>query len=285
MNKMVMILSVVGVAAGCGRFQVDEAEEVGQTVGDVFASYDEAGQGAGLAWTPMYRRDLSRGTLLDRALDLAMPSAQAATCNAVRFAQCVSGTKSKDLAGCSFGGVDLAGTVELSFSQTDCSLGLAGDTVTRTADFTLTGRRGATLTVSSAGGGQQVTRTDTGWTYRVLGLHREMSGPLGKKLFDIDTRTTADIGVTGNSRANRVVSGGTLEIRHNLAKYTTTLSPSQLVWTATCNCPVSGELTGTVARDDGEVKDASLLVTGCGTATVTLGDESKDVVFDRCSGV
>jgi hypothetical protein len=271
--------------AACGRFAPDEVEEVGHAVGDAFASLDESGQGGGFAYVaPLRRPELMRGSVGERLLEALLPAAHATGCWSIGFSACANGVRERDFGNCTLGSAELAGSATLTFSNDTCSLANTGDSVTREAEFTLTGRRNATLRVSSEGGGQIVTRTATGWSYRVLGMHRVMTTAAGRTFFDIETRTLADIGVTGSSRSTRVVSGGELEVRHNLAKYTTVLAPNELAWSATCNCPVSGTLSGTSTSDDGEAKTASIAITGCGRATVTIGDESRDLTFDRCSG-
>src|SRR4029078_7580121 len=129
-----------------------------------------------------------------------------------------------------------------------------GDAVTRTANFTLTGLYGGTLAVSAPGGGQTLTRTAAGYEYTVGGMQRVLRGPGGRTLFDVSTRTTAPIVVTGSSRTDLVIAWGGVEINHNVAGYTVNLTAQNLTWTPSCNCASSGTLTGTVAggRFDGK---------------------------------
>ncbi|MCM2322947.1 MAG: hypothetical protein NDJ90_06760, partial [Oligoflexia bacterium] len=58
-------------------------------------------------------------------------------------------------------------------------------------------------------------------------------------------------------------------------------SPSNVTWTSTCNCAVNGTWNGTCS--DG--KTASLDITGCGTATLTIDAITQDVAFDRCYAI
>jgi hypothetical protein len=160
-----------------------------------------------------------------------------------------------------------------------------GDTVTRTADFTLTGPYGGTLMVSSAGGGQTVTRTAAGFDYSVQGMKRVLTTAAGRTLFDIDTRTTAPLVVTGSSRADFKIVSGTLEVIHNLAAYTVALTPDNLAWSASCNCAVSGTLTGTVTGGKLSGKSTSVTLTGCGQADVTVDGDTEHVTLDRCSSL
>jgi hypothetical protein len=83
-----------------------------------------------------------------------------------------------------------------------------------------------------------------------------------------------------------VITGGTLVVQHNLANYSVSLTPDNLTWTPTCNCPSSGSLTGTVTStgpDDG--KSATVTLTGCGTADVAINGETESVTLDRCGAI
>jgi hypothetical protein len=174
------------------------------------------------------------------------------------------------------------GSVELSFSESTCSMSLLNDSVTRVANFTITGPRGATLTVSADGGGQRLTRNGSGFNflYAVNGMERSAEDGKGKKLFDIATKTTSDISVTGENRRNRVMNGGVLEVTHKLAQYTTTLTPNNVTWNETCNCAVSGSFTGTAS---GSISGPyTLEITGCGTAKLTFNGKTQSIDFDRC---
>ncbi len=286
--KSIRLLAVVAVAlGGCGSSGVDDVEEVGHAAADVMASLDETGTSGTLAWNaaPIDRPGFDR-SIFDRASELAMPSAYAAVCwarPALQFSTCDNGVRTKDFGSCTLGLSTLEGDVTLTFSDPACTFEV-GSSVTRTADFKLTGRRNATLTVSSPGGGQRVTHTaPNGYTYEVLGMERIMTSRAGETLFDIATKTDEPLVVTGTSRATRVINSGKLEIEHKLAGYTLTLVPENLTWDGTCNCPVSGKLTGSITGGKNSGDTASVEFQGCGSGTVTVGGESKTVSFDRCS--
>jgi hypothetical protein len=155
--------------------------------------------------------------------------------------------------------------------------------VTRTADFTLVGPRGGTIAVTAPNGGQKVTRTATGFTYSVGGMKRVATGAGGATLFDVETKTLSDITITGATRATRNVNGGELEVKHLRRGYTIVLAPENLQWSGTCNCPVSGKLTGTVT--DGGTGTVTLEMTGCGTATLTTPNDSENITFERCGSI
>ena len=205
-----------------------------------------------------------------------MPSAYAASCWPSTFSACDAGVRTREFADCTIGAATLEGSVTLTFTRTAaCALLTDGDAVTRTADFTLTGLYGGTLDVTSPGGGQTVTRTATGFEYTVGGMQRVLTGPGGRTWFDVTTRTTAPIVVTGSGRTDLVIASGMLEVSHNVAGYTVTLAPTNLTWNASCNCAVSGTLTGTIAGGPFDGESAAVTLTGCGQADVTMATRPK----------
>jgi hypothetical protein len=279
---------LVLVGAGCGG-RVDADDEVGQAVGDVMASFDEAGEGGGLALRgPGLRRDdLTRPGGWDRMLELAVPSAHAETASpcltTARLTACSSGVRTRSFDGCGIGSATLFGAVTLTFSDATCRFP-EGASVTRTADFGITGPRGAELRVSSPGGGQKVTRTADGATYAVLGLNRTLTSAAGRKLLDLTARTTTDISVRGTSRANRVFTGGSLQVVDQVSGRTMSLSPKDVTWTAGCPCATSGRWEGTVSAA-GEAERAFVVeLNGCGRANVTVDGASSAIELDRCGG-
>jgi hypothetical protein len=277
---------MVAAAAGCRkRGGEDEIDQIAASVGEVMSSLDESVSGGATTAMLPYRRmpDLFEPPLWRRAMDAVIPSAYAASCWEPTFSACsASGVRTKDFGNCNIGLATLSGTVTLTFTRPACVVTTAGDAVTRTADFTLTGLYGGTLEVTSPGGGQTLTRTAGGFDYSVGGMERILTGGGGRTLFDIATRTTAPIVVTGTSRADmKIVSGG-FEIDHKLAGYKVTLTADNLTWTSNCNCASSGTLTGTVSGGRRAGKSASVTITACGEADVTIDGETESVTLDRC---
>ena len=282
------VLAISAAATGCRRLGDDESAQIGAAVGEVMSSLDDSAQGSAatamLPSLPMRRvPDELRGPAWRRALDAVFPSAYAATCVDAAFSACDAGVRARTFDGCSLGLATLAGSVTLTFNRsTVCLLATDGDAVTRTADFTLTGLYGGTLAVSSPGGGQTLTKTAGGFEYAVGGMERVLTGPGGRTLFDVGTRTTAPIVVTGSSRANLMIVSGALEVNHQLAGYKVTLVPDNLAWSASCTCAVSGSLTGTVSGGKHDGKAASVTLTGCGEADVTIDGQTDSITLDRC---
>jgi hypothetical protein len=281
-----VVLTVLVAAAATGCRQKDEAEQIGETVGEAMSSLDESVAGGGAtAMLPLRRMpDALRGPLWQRAMDAVIPSAYAASCWEPTFTACdASGVRTKDFGGCTIGSATLAGTVTLTFNRPLCVVLTAGDAVTRTANLTLTGAYGGTLEITSPGGGQTLTKTAAGFDYTVGGMERVLTGPGGRTLFDVATRTIAPIVVTGSSRADLKIVSGSLEVDHRLAGFKTTLTADNLAWTASCNCATSGTLSGTISGGKHDGKSAAVTLTGCGEADVTIDGETKSVELDRCA--
>lgn len=291
-RSAVLGLVVVTLApAGCRRKADDVEGQIAAAVGETMASLDESVQG-GMATAmdlapPVWRTPEGlRGPLWRRAVDWMVPPAYAASCWDARFTPCAGGLRTKAFETCTIGRATLDGSVSLQFSpNAACVVATAGDSVTRTASFTLTGAYGGTLTVSSPGGGQTITKTAAGFDYSVQGMQRVLTGPAGRKLFDVTTRTTSPIVVTGTSRADLVIVSGGLEVSHNLAGYKVMLVPQNLAWSASCNCAVSGTLSGTVIGGRSDGRSASIELVGCGEAELTLDGETSLVTLDRCAPI
>ena len=274
----------------CRKATLADQDQIGAAVGEVMASLDEATRGSGAnAYRPSFpilrMPDEFRGPRWRRAFDWVAPVAYAGSCVQSLFTMCSAGARARTFDQCQVGAATLNGTVTLAFSDgAGCTMSSAGQYVTRTADFALTGPYGGTLVVSAPAGGQTLTRLSDGFDYIVGGMRRVLTGPTGRALFDISTRTTAPIHLTGTSRADLVMVSGALEVSHNLAGYKVTLAPQNLAWASTCNCAVSGQLTGTIAAG-GKLngKTATVVLTGCGQADVTVDGDTESVTLDRCA--
>ena len=188
--------------------------------------------------------------------------------------------------GCTVGAIAVDGSVNLTFSDAAaCNIATVGDSVNRTGSLTLSAP-GGSLAITTPGGGQTLTRTANGFTFAVAGMERVLTLASGRTLFDISTMTTTPLTITGSSRADMVMVGGTLVVTHHLAGYSVSLTPNNLTWTPTCNCASSGSLTGTVSgggKDDG--KSATVTITGCGTADVTIDGDTESVTMERCAAI
>ena len=75
---------------------------------------------------------------------------------------------------------------------------------------------------------------------------------------------------------------GQPEIDHKVAGYKVTLTANNLAWTSNCNCASSGTLSGMVSGGKHDGKSASVTITGCGEADVTIDGDTESVSIDRC---
>lgn len=297
MKKLFIVLIALSIwsckkADSSGNYSVDTTGESGQQVGDAMASVDESGgntngaiaslevQSYERAFARLANRDIST---TQAALLRLFPQAQAASCNAVAFASCNANQKIRTLDGCTtFGGGVMSGNVTLNFSGTgaaSCTIPMAADAVTRVPNFSLTGLRGATFSVS--GSGQTLTRVGaTSFSFANAGVRRSFVTPKGDTILDISTSTTSPISVTGNSRSTRTISGGALNVVNNLSGVSCSISPSSVSWTSSCNCPTSGSWSGSCS--DSTSLSVAFSST-CGQATVTKGTEVSTITMDRCN--
>lgn len=275
----------------CAEDEVNPADiqETGQQIGDVMASVDESGgtSDGTIAFMEGQRKFLAikeeklpRNIIRD-VFDLFTPikSAQAVACKDTTYSSCTSSSKVRDLAGCTIGSAEFTGSVTLNFSNASCLMSTNGNTVDRTPNFSVTGRRNATLTVSKTGSvGQRLQKTGTSsFSFSNDGIRRVFTAE-GVDLFDFTTTTTSNIAVTGTSRSDRVMTGGTLRVTNNKTALTCDYSPTNVAWSSSCNCASSGAWSGNCS--DG--KTSELTITGCGTATLTINDSSENLQFDRC---
>ena len=292
LRKEWALLLLALVAFGCGK-----KDSIDDSVGDaVESAVTTAGgvadeqAGSGFAVAPMTRAERLlaelEGTLLPKAWAIMSCSGRAVAASCA-----VSAPYTRSVSyDCTMGTFGMSGTVTLTYSSSACNLASANDSVTRTYDMTVTGPRGGSLrrftTVhtdyrgNSISGGGRITKTASGYTLEVLGNNRVLSAN-GNSLFDISVRTTSPINVTGGLlRAGRVMDGGAVEVIHNKAQFTATWIPSQVTWTAGCCYPTSG--TASLELSGSQTGTASVTFTGCGTATVTKGDTTKDITLANC---
>jgi nitrous oxide reductase accessory protein NosL len=306
MKKQLWITNLLFAAllVGCSsddKIASDENDETAQQVGETMAAIDETGGSDGEialqhSIEKTFRKYAPRELRKSSLKDFVIPKAYAASClSASTFGACeeldpttFSITHTFD--DCTLGLATFKGDVTLIWEGdgvTTCELGLDGDSITRIPDFTVTGLRGAKLTVAKVGsfgqrlqliGGVGVNRE---FEFRNDGIQRVFETNTGTKLLDFTSSVTDPILITGTTRSNRVVDGGILKVVNNLTDVSCELEPSNVEWSSTCNCAVSGEWTGSCSNG----KSFKVDITECGKATVTSGGETADVEFDRCVGI
>lgn len=298
MKKLLITILVLSVW-GCKKnasdeyYSVDSTAEAGQQVGDAMAAIDESGGNTNGSIAKIDKKAIERAfarfapneiSTSQAFMSRLFPNAEATACNAVAFSACSSGSRVKSFSGCStFAGGEMSGNVTLNFTGSgvgSCTIPANNDVVSRVPNFSITGLRGATFSVTATSSGQSLKRTG-GSTYEFTnsGIRRSFTTPKGTTLLDITTTTGSAISVTGNSRASRTVSGGSLIVTNNLNSASCTLTPSSVSWSSGCNCPTAGSWSGSCT--DGANFEVAFGST-CGEATVTKGSGSSTVVMDRC---
>lgn len=218
--------------------------------------------------------------------------AYAATCQRALYASCSGGVRSANYNQCDIMGTaaNLYGQVSLTYSDAACSMAANGNTVTRTYNIEINGPRGGQISHSSDnrsdyrgtsyGGGGRLTKTASGWNAEILGRNSVLSFR-GRTIFDVSVRTLSAMGLTGSlSRSSRVLSGGQLEINHNVAGFTAIMSPTNLQWNNTCCHPVSGSLS--VTYSGSKTGNATVTFSGCGSASVNQGGQVSTINMSYC---
>lgn len=317
MKKTVLILAASLSLFGCKKdgdeTTAADIEETAQQIGDVMASMDEQGGDDGSVVASeniRIRKTFERynqdppASVANNVMSILVSPAEAVACYTsgvgYGWGTCTGRTLTRSFNDCSIGTTAvLSGDVTLTWSGsgTNCTWGgapVAGDAIKRVPNFTITGRRGATLTVSAkkvdgttVSNGQLLSFVSGSSPNMVFnftndGVRRKFTSVAGATLFDQTTTVASGtpIVVTGNSRSNRIMNGGFLVVTDTLNGVICQFSPSNVTWNSTaCNCPVQGSWSGSC--DNG--KSVSLDITGCGTGTYSEGSETTSVTFDRCS--
>lgn len=290
-------VAVLMVLGGCGKSDSADIEETAQQVGDVMASIDEAGGNSSGSIAAVSvgeelgaRRAFARvapSEVRDSWLaSIFAPSAYATSCAFSSFSSCSSNVITRTWGGCTIGTATLTGTVTFTWGDgaASCTMSSSGHSVARDPSFTITGRRGGTMTVSKTGTvGQKITRGSSAgaFTFTNDGIRRVIASSGGETLFDFTTSTTSAISVSGASRSGRSISGGALRVTNNASGVYCDFTPSSVTWSSGCNCPTSGSFSASCS--DG--KSASISLTGCGTADFTLGEDTQSLSFDRCYSI
>ena len=288
-----ILLGACGPAVpGVSSTTTNEVIELGNDVSDVASSVDESGGSTGnLAFVERAQKSFAR--LVPAEFSKSgfnfhwIADAQAAICSSAIFGACTANSVVRNYAGCTVDTSTFTGTVAITWGGASiaCHPAASGDTITRVPSFQITGPQGSTYSVTNVGAvGQQIrltnfaasaTRTQT---FTSDGIRRIVTSSTGTTLYDTTQSTTAPITITGTTRTNRTMNGGTVRIQNNLTGTTCDFSPTLVSWTGGCNCPTSGSWAGTCT--DG--RTSTILMTACGFGTVTLASGSEDVHFDRC---
>ncbi len=304
MKKLIGLLFILTtIFSGCRgasddtTYSIDSAAESAQQVGDAMASVDEFGGSTGGAITTneikSYEKAFARinknqnsSEILSAKVkfDLLIPKAQAAACNTVAFGGCSANQKIRIFSDCTTAGNGtMSGNMTLTFTGTGagtCTIPANTDSVSRIPNYTISGLRGATFTVSAPTTGQTLTRTAAStMSLSNAGIKRTFTTPKGTKLLDITTTTGTPLTVNGNARTGRTITAGTLVVTNNLTTVTCTLTPAGIAWTAGCNCPTAGTWSATCS----DTSTYSMAYSStCGETTFTKASVGVPLTMDRC---
>jgi hypothetical protein len=270
------------VATSCGRGLELEENDIANAAGETMASLDEAAVGTANLQQNLEEKESS-------VPGIAEFSSTSCGFSGIDFTACSSGVRTRSWGGCTLIGATVEGTVTLTFSQSNCTMSSSGNSVTRTPNMTITGRRGRTLTITTATGGsfqgQRITRGASAGTFtvEVSKLRRVATDATSTTTLNIESNTGTAMTMTGAIRTGRKLDGGTLIITDALNSQTYTLTPEAVTWDGTCNCASSGQWTGTVATTGSSTTSTiTIRITACGSADVTLNGVTTSVTLDRC---
>lgn len=296
LNKLITLAVVLAITQGCAKKAADsdDTSSVNSTeaviesgVSVISGSLDDQSNSS-FAYMSVNSNSVWATLLLDKAFAASCSRAYAQTCN--------SGIREIDYSSCTLpsGVRTLSGKVNLAFSDSSCSMSTAGDYVVRTYNTEISGPRGGVVYNSSDskadyrggssntyGGGAKITKSASGHNLDILGKHKSMIKK-GRELFNVSVRTLSTLEVTGGlTRAARKVSNGQLEINHNIAKFTSVITATDIKW-GDCGCyPVSGSLNVTFSGS----KTGSSTVTfssECGVASLEENGQTSKIEMSYC---
>ena len=291
-SKLITIAVIFAVTQGCKNKTADEDTTsvndteavVESAMTAVSGSLDEQSNSS-FAFLSVKPNSIWATLLIDKA--------QAAACSRAYLQACSNGVKQIEYSECStLNGVrQMSGNVKLAFSNASCTMNSNGDFVTRTYSTAITGPRGGVVSNSSDsasdyrgtsyGGGAKVTKTAAGFNLDILGKHKRMDRN-GRQLFNVSLRTLQSLEVTGGvTRAARHVSNGQLEVNHNLAKFSSVLTASNIAW-GDCSCyPVSGSLS--ISFSGSKTGSATVTFTNeCGVASLQENGQTSKIELSYC---
>lgn len=186
-----------------------------------------------------------------------------------------------------------AGSVTLTFSQTNCDFPFNGETVTRTTslarilgftDFPRFNNTTVTTTTDThtnyqgteIGGGTRLTRvapSPTQFEVDILGVQKVLTSTKGKVLYDMSLHTTSAMTLTGDVSGDRTLNGGTLRVAHNRAFYTADLTPVNVRYNSTTCCHPTSGVVGVTFGDKAVGTAQITFGTTCGLATLVRDND------------
>lgn len=238
---------------------IDATLELGDQIADIMASIDEMGKSPGVIQTM-------------------------ASCYGSGFGACASNAMTRTYGSCTHDAAVFDGSTSLNWGGTSvaCVMQNPGDFISRSPNYTTTGRAGFVSVFKNATQGEKLTWTSGAATkvfsYSSDGIRKTIS--MNSVIYyDITTSTASTLTVTGQNRAGRVLNGGILKLLNNVNGSICSISPQSVTWAdANCTCGSTGSWQGTCA--DGTFLRLDL--TDCGHGQMTVGNYSETVALDRC---
>ena len=293
-NTLITIGVIVAITQGCAKKSTDsdttsvsDTEAVVESgVSIVSGSLDEQSN-ASFAFRSEKVKSIWQTLLIDKAY--------AAGCSRAFLQTCTAGIREITYSNCSTPNSlkQMDGSVKLTYSNASCSMTTDGDSVVRTYSTTITGPRGGSISNSSDsaqdyratgayGGGSKVTKTAAGYNLDIFGKHVKMEKN-GRELFNVSVKSLTSLQVTGGlTRALRKVSNGQLEINHNIAKFTSVITASNLQWSATCCHPTSGTLSITHSGSKTGTATVTFSADECGVASLEENGQTSKIELSYC---
>ncbi len=284
-TKIVNSLAILCLLSSCIQnaddvYEIDAPTELAQHVGDSLVSIDESGgtTNGQISYTnPVgFEKSFVRlaGGQPMKFSDLFVSQSYATTCSDKVFEACANSQRVRNFAGCTIaGGGAINGNVTLTYTgatATSCTAPASGNTISRIPNFSIVGLRGATFVVSAPTTGQTMTRQSnlTSFLLSNAGINRNFTTSRGTVVVD-STITATNLYVSGNSRLNRTVSGGSMSIEDHVSNSSCALTiATPLIWgNDKCNCPTSGVINGTC--------------TDVPTMSITFGSTCGEVALDK----
>jgi|GEM_PF-752348 len=285
--------------SGCGKKSevadladsLNESEAAVESGVSMISGMADDQAGSELSWKPHSSNPTLASSLSVWSL-FAATRANADSCYRASLSSCLAGLKSAEYNQCSVLGTlrSMNGSVQLTYSNSGCTMLQAGDSVSRTYNVAISGSRGGVVSLTSAekadyrgtsyGGGGSIQKTLTGFQLNILGRHSSFQRN-GKTLSDVSVRTLQPVEVTGSlNRDNRVINGGQLEVNHNLKGFTSLLVANNVQWNSQCCHPIAGEMS--ITYSGSKTGTATVTFNGCGTATLNQDGQQQSIALSYC---
>ena len=297
-----------GLASGCGGTTAGNptittsASEIAEGALSGGVNSTEPGGSSGASYRLPVQSKMQE---VARFLSPVSVSYAANSCPTFVGSTCTSGAMTLAYSSCTFAGSSAlwSGTQTLTFAggaggggcpATPFLTNMNGVTLGRTfgggtSETTVAGEKTVLDTITAADSGYSIKGLGEGeqavWgagssrSFEILGLHLTGSGV---ETYDHTISSTA-LAVTGFG-ANRALSGGTITVQHNLAKYTATVSISSLSWgLAGCCHPTSGTFTTTYSGSAAGQETLTFSNSSCGAATlVSTAGVTSAIALGHC---